>query len=65
MVAEARKALPIGDHHKATTQLLSMYKTVTHKVQPYTFCTPQQPSNTHQFLVRIGPDILLAYFTVL
>ena len=36
----------------------------THKVQLYTLHTLQQPSNTHQYLVRIGPDTLLTYFTV-
>ena len=49
-----------------TTQLTQCDNNrVTNEVELHALCTLQQPSNTHQFLVRIGPDTLHAYFTVL
>ena len=47
-------------------QLTSSYTQnwITHEVQLYMLCTSQQSVKLHHSLVRVGPDTLLAYFTV-
>ena len=40
------------------------YDWVTHEVQLYTFSISQQSKERHHFLVRVGPDNLLTYFTM-